>query len=72
MPFKILKKKFKNNKKVKIFNYALSDRSTNKILNINNKLTSTSSMEIVNEKIYILELKNIDFITRDTLKKKLK
>ena len=48
IPFKVLKKKFKNNKKIKIFNLALSDRSTKKILNIN-RLSSTSSIEKVNE-----------------------
>ena len=52
IPFKILKKKFRNNKKVRIFNFALSDKNTNKVLNIN-KLTSTSSFEMIDNLFYL-------------------
>ena len=71
MPFKILKKKFKNNKKVKIFNYALSNKSANKILNIN-KLTSTSSLERVNEKNLYSRIKKILTLSQGHVEKKVK
>ena len=69
IPFKVLKKKFKNNKKIKIFNFALSDRSTKKILNIN-RLSSTSSIEKVNENSWYSKIKKIITFSEKYVEKK--
>ena len=71
IPFKILKKKFRNNKKVKIFNFALSDKTTNKILNIN-KLTSTSSFEMIDKRNLYSKIKKILTFSEKYVDRKMK
>ena len=59
--FDILNKKFSNNDKIKLLNYALDKEITNKKLQIN-KFSMTSSLAEINEKSLYLKLKN--FLTR--------
>ena len=59
--FDILNKKFSNNDKIKLLNYALDKEITNKNLQIN-KFSMTSSLAEINEKSLYLKLKN--FLTR--------
>ena len=56
--YKILGLKFKNNKKIKKFQNALDVRTSKKKLYIN-KLSSTSTLSIINEKSFFLKFKNI-------------
>ena len=55
--FEELNKKFSNNKKVTLFNYAMDKEITNKKLRIN-KLSTTSSLAEINEKSLYLKFKN--------------
>ena len=55
--FKELDKKFSDNKKVTLFNYAMDKEIANKRLKIN-KLSMTSSLAELNEKSLYLKLKN--------------
>jgi len=71
IPFKILKKKFRNNKKVRIFNFALSDKNTNKVLNIN-KLTSTSSFEMIDKRNLYSKIKKILTFSEKYVDRKIK
>lgn len=64
-PFKILTKKFKKNKKIKLYNLALGNIIFFKKLYIS-KLTSTSTMSKINNKSLYLKLKNL--LIRDKLK----
>ena len=59
--FDILNKKFLNNDKITLLNYALDKEITNKKLQIN-KFSMTSSLAEINEKSLYLKLKN--FLTR--------
>ena len=59
--FDILNKKFSNNDKITLLNYALDKEITNKNLQIN-KFSMTSSLAEINEKSLYLKLKN--FLTR--------
>ena len=59
--FDILNKKFSNNDKITLLNYALDKEITNKKLQIN-KFSMTSSLAEINEKSLYLKLKN--FLTR--------
>ena len=59
--FDFLNKKFSNNNKITLLNYALDKEITNKILQIN-KFSMTSSLAEINEKSLYLKLKN--FLTR--------
>ena len=59
--FDILNKKFSNNDKITLLNYALDKEITNKKLQIN-KFSMTSSLAEVNEKSLYFKLKN--FLTR--------
>ena len=59
--FDILNKKFSNNDKIKLLNYALDKEITNKNLQIN-KFSMTSSLAEINENSLYLKLKN--FLTR--------
>jgi len=56
--FRILKRNFSNNKKVKLINMGLSERPSNKIIYIN-KLSSTSTMSKFNKKSKYLKFKNM-------------
>ena len=56
--FRILKRNFSNNKKVKLINMGLSERPSNKIFYIN-KLSSTSTMSKFNKNSKYLKFKNI-------------
>ncbi len=60
--FKILKKKFKKNKKIKIHNYSLGDSHTKKRIYISN-LTSLSTMSKINHKSAWFKIKK--FIVGD-------
>jgi FkbM family methyltransferase len=64
-PFKILSKKFEKNKKIKLYNLALGNIIFFKKLYLS-KLTSTSTMSIINKKSLYLKLKNL--LIRDKLK----
>ena len=55
--FEELNKKFSNNKKVTLFNYAMDKEIANKKLRIN-KLSTTSSLAEINEKSLYLKFKN--------------
>ena len=55
--FDILNKKFSNNDKITLLNYALDKEITNKKLQIN-KFSMTSSLAEINEKSLYLKLKN--------------
>ena len=55
--FKILKNKFKNKKKFKLFNFALDKKSSSKKLYIN-KLSSSSTMTRYNQNSNYLKFKN--------------
>ena len=55
--FDELNKKFSNNKKVTLFNYAMDKEIANKKLRIN-KLSTTSSLAEINEKSLYLKFKN--------------
>ena len=59
--FDILNKKFSNNDKITLLNYALDKEITNNKLQIN-KFSMTSSLAEINEKSLYLKLKN--FLTR--------
>ena len=59
--FDILNKKFSNNDKITLLNYALDKEITNKNLQIN-KFSMTSSLAEINENSLYLKLKN--FLTR--------
>tara|TARA_B100000989_G_scaffold280901_1_gene244686 strand:+ start:42 stop:719 length:678 start_codon:yes stop_codon:yes gene_type:complete len=59
--FKELNEKFSENKKIKLFNYAMDKEITNKKLKIN-KLSMTSSLAEINDKSLYLRFKN--FLTR--------
>ena len=56
--FKILKKNFSNNNKVKLINIGLSEKPSNKIFYIN-KLSTTSTMSKFNKKSKYLKFKNM-------------
>jgi len=60
--FKYLKKKFKNNKKIKIHNYSLGDSHTKKRIYLSN-LTSLSTMSKINHKSVWFKIKK--FIVGD-------
>jgi FkbM family methyltransferase len=64
-PFKILSIKFKKNKKVKLYNFALGNKIFFSKLYLS-KLSSTSSMSVINKKSLYLKFKNL--LTRDKLK----
>ena len=55
--FEILKKKFSENKKVILYNYAMDKEITNKSLQIN-KLSMTSTLAKINDKSLYLKFKN--------------
>ena len=55
--FKELNKKFSDNQKVTLFNYAMDKEITNKKIKIN-KLSMTSSLAEINEKSLYLKIKN--------------
>ena len=59
--FDVLNKKFSNNKKIMLLNYAVDKEITNKNLQIN-KFSMTSSLAEINEKSLYLKFKN--FLTR--------
>ena len=63
--FKYLKKKFKNNKKIKIHNYSLGDSHTKKRIYLSN-LTSLSTMSKINDKSLWFKIKK--FIVGDRIK----
>lgn len=69
----ILSKKFKEIKKVKVFNYAL-DKKISKKLIYNNKLTSTSTLQKFNNKSFYLKIKNLltfskyNYVSKDIVK----
>ena len=56
--FKILKKNFSNNNKVKLINIGLSEKPSNKIFYIN-KLSTASTMSIFNKNSKYLKFKNM-------------
>jgi FkbM family methyltransferase len=66
-PYDVLKKKFKKNKKVKTFNYALGDKNHKKKLYPSN-LTSTTSLAKFNKDSLYFKFKNL--LTRDDIKKR--
>ena len=61
--FEELNKKFSNNKKITLFNYAMDKEITNKKLRIN-KLSTTSSLAEINEKSLYLKFKNFLLLTK--------
>lgn len=61
--FEILKKKFSENKKVILYNYAMDKEITNKSLQIN-KLSMTSTLAKINDKSLYLKFKN--FLTNSS------
>lgn len=69
----ILSKKFKEIKKIKIFNFAL-DKKISKKLIYNNKLTSTSTLQKFNNKSFYLKIKNLlilsiyNYVSKDMVK----
>jgi FkbM family methyltransferase len=58
LAFNVLKKKFKKNKKIKTFNYALGNRNHKKKLYLSN-LTSTTSLAKFNKDSLYLKFKNL-------------
>jgi len=56
--YEILKKKFKKNKKIKMFNFALDKKKSKKII-YNNKLTSTSTLQKFNNESFYLKIKKL-------------
>lgn len=66
--FKILYKKFKNNKKVKLFNIALADKNSNITFYVN-KLTSTSTFS-KSKNTSFLKLKNFILNSKNSHKEK--
>lgn len=61
--FEELNKKFSNNKKVTLFNYAMDQETTSKKLKIN-KLSMSSSLAEINEKSIYLKFKNFLLSTK--------
>jgi hypothetical protein len=69
----ILSKKFKEIKKIKVFNYALEKKISKKLI-YNNKLTSTSTLQKFNNKSFYLKIKNLltfskyNYVSKDIVK----